>query len=46
MTTRKVRHAIASRSVSLADGEHIVRPAGFTPHGHYFPRRRSRSFFV
>ena len=46
MTAHKARPTIPSRSVSLADGEHIVRPAGFTPHGHYFPRRRSRSFFV
>ena len=46
MTAHMARPTIPSQSVSLADGEHIVRPAGFTPHGHYFPRRRSRSFFV
>ena len=46
MTAPIGRQTGYSRIVSLTVGEPKVRPAGFTPNGHHFQRRRSRLLLV
>jgi hypothetical protein len=46
MTALRDRSEQAFRLVSVVVGECNVRPAKVTSYGYFYPRRRSRQFFV